>query len=725
MNQAGRPQRPRRASRHGRGRGPGPWRRRAGWAVLALVVLVSGVAGYVLWTLRDLPDPGQQPVLAHSIVVYDRKGRQIEQRNASGHFYQPLRLQDMGRWNIYATLAAEDREFYHHGPIDFPATARAAFQDLVHHSYEQGGSTITQQLVKIDLLTSQKSIFRKMQEAVLATALEQRYSKDQILEMYLNRVYYGHNAYGLGAATRVYFGAGTQAKDLTPAEAALLAGLINGPSYYDPQLHFDRAKERQLYVLDGMVKMGVLTRAQAEEAAREDVRSELKFDQSLQRSLAPHFVQWVIEQLDARFGPGAEQQGYAVYTTLDLDLQSAAQQAVTTGVRRLARLGVNNGDLLAADPRTGAILAWVGSADYFDDNIAGQVDVVLSPRQPGSSFKPYVYEAALRDHRITLATTLHDRPTDFGGYRPLDYDNRYLGDMSARRALLLSRNVPAVEVAQMEGIQNVIDLAHQLGIRSRLNPVLSTGIGASEVTMLEHLQGYQTFADQGTLMPLMAITEVLDANGEVVYKQQPGTQPGISHPLTPAQAYLITDVLKDYPSYWHLGWNRQMAGKSGTSGGTQIGVHPDAWMMAYNPDIVVGAWAGNTAPPERGGGHPVAAFGVDVGSNILAQFINSLPDSMRDWYRQPDGIVTGAGCPGSPWGREIFLAGTQGGVGCPTPSATPSPAATPSVTPQPTISPSGPAPSSPQPTPSPLPLPTLPLPSPSPAPAAVSGDGRM
>jgi penicillin-binding protein 2D len=653
----------------------------------------------VLWTLKDLPDPGQAAASHRSIILYDRKGREIQQISAEGAYHHDVPLSQMGKLGPAATLAAEDRNFYKHGAIDYQATARAAFEDVTRRQYAQGGSTITQQLVKIQVLNPQKSVFRKMQEGLLATVLEQRYTKDQILEMYLNRVFYGHNAYGLGAASQIYFGAGKQPKDLTAAQSAFLAGLVNGPSYYDPQLHFDRAKARQLYVLDGMVKTGALTPEQAQQAAQEDIKAALKFDQSLLKSRAPHFVQYVLAQLEKTLGPDTVQHGgFSVYTTLDLDVQELAQKSVTDGVAHLKGRGVNNGDLLAAKPDTGEVLAWVGSADFYNDRIAGQVDVIQAPRQPGSSFKPYVFEAALKDHKITLASTLHDRPTDFGnGFRPPDFDNRFMGDISARRSLLLSRNVPAVETAQIEGMDRVVDLAHAMGIKSKLKPFLSTSIGASEVTMLEHLQGYQTFANQGTQVPLISITRITDSQGYSLYALQPGKQSNVTTPISPAEAYLVTDTLKDYSQQWSLGWRRTMAGKSGTTGGNTTGVHNDAWMMAYNPNIVVGAWGGNTAPD--GGGGTISAFGTEVGQQILAPFINGLPSNMRDWYRQPAGIVNGSGCRADrpSGGREIFLAGTEQGVNCaaastPTPSSTPTPTAAPvakptAVAPAPSIIP--------------------------------------
>ena len=688
-------------------------RTRGGFVALFLILLLSGVFVYVLWTLRDLPDPGKQDVLANTVTVYDRSGQVIEQRNAQGQFHDVVALKDMGKYGPAATLAAEDRDFYHHGAIDPGSTLRAAWVDATSGGYAQGGSTISQQLIKIQLLTPQKSIFRKLQEAILATALERRYTKDQILNMYLNRVYYGHNAYGLGAATKTYFGNDKAPKDLTVAQAAFLAALIQAPNYYDPQVHYDRAKARQAYVLKGMVTRGDITQAVADQAAQENVQAALKFDTATRQSRAPHFVNYVLSKLEQQYGAAAVQQGgFAVYTTLDLNLQDQADKAVKLGVADLKGGGVNNGMLLAARPDTGEILAWVGSADYYNDQIGGQYDVILSPRQPGSSFKPYDYAAALKDHKITLATIVHDKQTDFGGgYKPLDFDNRFMGDMSARKALVLSRNVPAVEVAKNEGIDSVNNLARSMGIRTDLQPVLSTAIGGSEVTMFDHLQGYEVFANQGKKVPLMAITKIVDTHGNTLFEQQPGKQDGQTSVLSPAEAYLITDVLKDYQKQWNLGWNKQMASKSGTTGGSQTGVHKDAWMMAYNSKIVVGAWGGNTQTGAGGGS--ISTFGTEVGQTMLASFINGLPQQYNGMPARPDGIVDGKGCPGQDdASKEIFLTGTEKQSGCtpasPSPSPSPSPSDTPA--PQPTIAPVTPLPTAlptilptPQPTPTPRP----------------------
>jgi membrane peptidoglycan carboxypeptidase len=671
---------------------------------IGIAALLVIFAGYVLWTLRDLPDPGKQDVLANTITVYDRKGREIEQRNPQGQYHKVLTISQMGNYGPKATLAAEDRNFYHEGAINWASTFRAAWVDLTHGSAQQGGSTITQQLIKIQLLTPQRSIFRKIQEAVLATALEARYSKDQVLEMYLNRVYYGHNAYGLGAASQTYFN--KEAKDLTPAQAAFLAGLIQAPVAYDPQTHFDLARQRQVYVLHGMVAIGALSSAEEQKAEAEDIKSEITYTSAARQSKAPHFVDYVIGRLEKDYGSAAVQQGgFSINTSLDLDLQKLAVDAVTQGVKDLSRDDVNNADFLAVKPDTGEVLAWVGSADYYNDKIGGQYDVVLSPRQPGSSFKPYVYEAAFKDRKLAPGSVVDDTPQTFeGNYQPKDFDGRFMGKMTARKALVLSRNVPAVQTGVKEGMANVDNLAHAMGINTKLDTGPNTAIGGSDVTLYDHVQGFATFANQGTKMPLISILKITDSRGSVLSETKPGTQDGKQLVTTPAEAFLITDILKDYQNQWHLGWNKQMYAKTGTTGATSNQTR-DAWILAYNAKIAAGAWVGNTAA--NGGGGNINAYGELVGDTTMRYFVNGLPAEYTGTISRPSGIVDGKACDGSP---DIFLTGSEhmpcnGLEPSPSPSASPSPTPTPSNVPLPlpSIVPSILPTSTPTPKPSPSP----------------------
>ena len=623
-----------------------------GVALVALLFFAS--LGWVDWKVSSLPDPSQAYIPGRAILIYDRSGQVLAEEDPQGQYHVVLKLDEMGRYGPAATLAAEDRDFYKHGPVDPIAVARAFAVDVTTGSTAQGGSTITQQLVKVVLLGSEKTLSRKVEEVALAYQMEHRYSKRQILEMYLNRVYYGHGAYGLGSATKTYFGAKKQASELTPAQSALLAALLQAPTYYDPFLHFDRLRERQVWVLHGMVSTGSLTQAEEQRAEQENVRSELTLDLSYRANKAPHFSQWVVAELERQLGSATVHQGgLAVYTTLDSGLQALAESAVTTGVGELGHTGVNNGDLLAAKPDTGEIRAWVGSADYGNQSIGGAFDVVVSPRQPGSSFKPYVYMSALRDRKITWASCLKDSPQNFGGYTPHDFDGRSLGTISARTAILRSRNIPAVQVASMDGIQNAINLAHAMGIKSDLDPSLPTAIGASDVTLFEHLQGYQTFADQGVRVPLFGVVKVVDRNGSVLVQNKPGG--GASQVLNQSEAFLMNDTLKDYPRTWNFPWNRTMAAKTGTTD-TGNGQGRDAWIMAYNPDIVAGAWVGQTGPDGKGG--TISAYGELVADTVMAHFVNGLPATMRDWYNQrPAGVVSKGG--------YDYFSGTENTPACP------------------------------------------------------------
>jgi penicillin-binding protein 1A len=681
------------------------WAQKA-WIAAAVGILLVATTGYVLWAIRDLPDPTQSVLAAGDVMILDRNGKLIEDWSPAGHYHISLTLQQMGTYAPKAVLAAEDRNFYRHGAVDPVSTARAAWVDITSRGLNEGGSTITQQLVKIQLLTPQKSITRKVQEVVLAVALERRYSKDQILTMYLNRVYFGHGAYGVGAAARTYFD--ESPSKLTPAQAAFLAGLIQAPTAYDPVLHYDLAHQRELYVLKGMESTKALSPDGEKKAEAEDVKSELHIQPTARQSRAPHFVDYVLTRLESMFGAAEVQQGgLIVHTTLDLGIQQNAEAAVTAGVHDLAPYNINNSALLAANPKTGDVLAWVGSASYGSQAIGGQFDVVLAERQPGSSFKPYVYEAALRDHKITWSTILHDTPTNFNGYMPADFDNRGMGDITARTAMLYSRNIPAVEVGQKEGIDNVIQLAHAMGIKSKLAPYLSTAIGGSDVTLYEHVQGYATFANQGSRVGLHVIDEVDDAGHQAIFKYHSS---GANQVLTPAEAYLMSDVLKDYQYQWNFGWNRQMASKTGTSDNGHGGI-PDSWIMAYNPDIVAGVWVGNTAP--NGGGGLITAYGENVGSTIMRRFVNALPAGMRDWYRQPPGIVVG--CSGDT--QDPFLQDTCNQQTPASPTATPSASPSASPTGVPSVSPSALPTPSPPPSPAPSPPPS---PAPSPAPSAAA-----
>src|SRR5256885_4567976 len=480
------------------------WMTVAGIVFGLILLLVLGTFAYAYATL---PDPSRLDLAAGDVKIVDRNLNPIEVRNAQGVRVIPKELTDISRNLQSATSAVEAKRFCEPHGVDWGRVVKAGIIDVIARRPQQGASTITEQLAKIAILQSpKKTIGRKLREAMLATALESKYTKKEILELYLNSIYYGHHATGIEAASEVYFG--KKAKDLTLAESAMLAGLPNGPSYFDPALHKERAVARQAVVLDAMVNNAVITSAQAEQAKREPLKFVFKENRSSQ---APHFVDFVFEQLESVYGPSAVNKGgFTVTTTLDLNLQKAAEQAVAVGQKKLGPLGADNGDFLAMDPKTGEILAMVGSADYLNNDIKGQFNVVTALRQPGSSFKPYAYEQAFKSHKLTMGNMLDDTSRHFANGQFHDFDNRDMGIITAHKALLLSRNIPALETMQTAGVDNVTQFAHAMGITTPLKNEVTTAIGSSEVRMLDHAVGYGVFATGGTRHNTASILEVKD-----------------------------------------------------------------------------------------------------------------------------------------------------------------------------------------------------------------------
>jgi membrane peptidoglycan carboxypeptidase len=685
----------------------------AGIALGLILVLVLGTFAYAYATL---PDPSRLDLAGGDVRIVDRNNppNLIEQRNAQGVRVIPVELKEISSNLRNATIAVEDKHFYQHHGVDWGRVIKAGIIDVIARKPQQGASTITEQLAKIAILQSpKKTILRKLREAMVATALESKYSKDDILKLYLNSIYYGHHATGVEAAAEVYFG--KHAKDLTLGEAALLAGLPNGPSYFDPALHKDRALARQAIVLDAMVNSDMITSAQAEQAKNEPLKLVFKENRSSQ---APHFVDYVFEQLESTYGPSAVNKGgFSVRTTLDLNLQKAAEQAVAVGQQRLGRLGADNGDFLAMDPKTGEILAMVGSADFLNNDIKGQFNVVTAVRQPGSSFKPYAYEQAFKSHKLTMGNMLDDTSRHFANGAFHDFDFRDMGMITAHKALLLSRNIPALETMQAAGVDNVVNFAHDMGITTPLKSEVTTAIGSSEVRMLDHAVGYGVFANGGTRHDPVSVLEVKDKDGNTLDK--PNSSGG-KQVISAQEAYLITYILKDYSSQWNLGWNKPFAGKSGTTNN-----YRDAWMMAYAPNLVIGAWVGHTGP---GNQDMNGVYGSMVGSSVLKDFINNGLTQAHfnvETFKRPDGLIDGPPCANnanvapssspsaSPSGgsstsseKELYLPGTECKA-APTPSATPSPSPSDLLSPIPSIIPSGILPSpSPSPTPAPTPTPT-------------------
>ncbi|MBX4205028.1 MAG: PBP1A family penicillin-binding protein, partial [Candidatus Doudnabacteria bacterium] len=538
-----------------------------------------------------------------------------------------------------ATISIEDKNFYRNPGVDWRGIIRSIYVDITSGSKSQGGSTITQQFVRNAILTRQKSLVRKVKEAVLAIEIDQKFSKDDILKLYLNEIPYGQNAYGIQAASLTYFG--KQAKDIDLAQAAYLASLPQAPSLYNPNgPNRDRLDARHEAVLTAMYEQGYISKEQMEQAKAEVV----VFSKIKDFIQAPHFVTYIEQQLAERYGQKTlEEGGLSVITTLDWTMQTAAEQAVKDGVARNTKSNkANNAGLVAMDPKTGQILAMVGSADYFNDEINGQVNVTLRPLQPGSSFKPYVYATAFKQG-MSPATMLVDVKTSFGtyggkDYAPSNYDGQNHGIVNIRKALAGSLNIPAVKTLALVGVQNAIDTAKDMGITSDINSDkcgLSLVLGGCEITLLDHTGAFGVFANMGTKHNTSDILKVLDSQGKTLeeWHEDTGTEA-----LDPQVAYEIISIMTDNnartfvfgPNSPLILPDRIVAAKTGTTQAWK-----DGWTMGYTPSLVAGVWTGNTnGSPMRAG-----ADGVITAGPIWHQFmLNALKGTPAENFQEPPGI---------------------------------------------------------------------------------------
>lgn len=503
---------------------------------------------------------------------------------------------------VQATIAAEDRHFCEHSGFDVKGFFRALLQNLMGNRV--GGSTLTQQLVKNAILSNEKTITRKVKELVLSLELERRYTKDEILQIYFNEIPYGSTYYGLEAAAQNYFG--VSAHELTLAQTATLAALPKAPTTYlnDPE----RLVARRDYILGEMLELGFITQEEHDAAIQEETPVEV----SLTNIEAPHFVLYVKEQLEERYGRGAvEQGGLKVITSLDYDLQIIAEEEVRKGVdENHERYAITNGALVAIDPNTGQIVAMVGSKDYFDDEIDGQVNVTTRLRQPGSSMKPIVYAKAF-EMGYTPNTVLWDVETTFptvtGDYTPHDYDETERGPVRVRDAIQMSLNIPAVKMVYLVGVENALDFATSLGYSSFGDHSafgLSLVLGGGEVKLLEHTNAYAILANEGMRHDLVSILRVEDTEGVVLeeWKEREGKQV-IDQNVARTITHVLTDNEARTPifganSYLQLG-ERPVAAKTGTTND-----YRDGWLLGYTPSLAAGVWVGNNdnTPLNKAGG---------------------------------------------------------------------------------------------------------------------------
>ncbi len=621
-------------------------------AVFCVLLFVGVVAGIVASYSRNLPDINRmadyQP--SRSTRVYARNGMLLanlyrENRTWVTIDKVPIRVRN-------AFIATEDAHFYQHHGVDFAGIIRAALADYRHEQF-QGASTITQQLARRLFLSDEVSISRKIQEALLAMEIERYYTKDDILERYLNIIYFGSGAYGIEAAAHTYFG--TDVGHLNLAQIALLAGLPAAPSDYSPYVNLERAKDRQHHVLERMVEAGFITQARADSTELAPLHLIGERPTGLQSYRYPYFTTYVTHLIEQQFGTRVTLEGgLQVYTTLDPAMQDIAQDAVTWGIGRAKAegIGAHQGALVAIRPSTGEIVAMVGGATPF--SLTNQFNRAWqSHRQPGSSFKAYVYTAEV-DAGHPPTTIVYDTPVSYpmgDGTRwaPMDDDFRYYGAMTMRYALAQSRNVVAVKLAQDIGVDRVVEYAHRMGITAPLDPTLSLALGSSGVSPLDQAAGYATLANQGVHIPPTAIRLVRDSLGTPVLDN---TYPEQTEVVSAGVAYIMTSMLEsviEEGTGTNANIGRPAAGKTGTTSSFR-----DAWFVGYTPDLVAAVWIGNDHYERMN-----ESYGGNIPARIWARFMKAaLAKTKPHDFVLPVGEVVKARLCGS--GRaDYFLVGTD------------------------------------------------------------------
>ncbi|MBX4191268.1 MAG: PBP1A family penicillin-binding protein [Candidatus Doudnabacteria bacterium] len=616
------------------------WRRRIflGVMYLAAGFLLLGSLTFAVVSL-SLPDPNKlnSRIVAQSTKIYARDGTTLLYEVHGEAKRTLVTLADIPDYAEKATISVEDKNFYKNPGVDWRGIVRSVWVDITNRSASQGGSTITQQFVRNAILTREKTFTRKIKEAVLAIEIGQKFSKDEILQLYLNEIPYGQNAYGIEAASQTYYG--KHAKDITLAEAAYLAALPQAPTYYS--LHRDALDARHERILDLMAEQGYITNDQRDSAKKEVVA----FSKTRTAILAPHFVMNVMDKLIDKYGEKTLREGgLKVITTLDWKMQQIADQAVKDGVARNEKFNkATNAGLVAQDPRNGQILAMVGSRDYFQkDCTYCQLNVALSELQPGSSIKPYIYATAFRKG-MSPATMLVDVKTNFGTYggkeySPNNYDGNTHGIINIRKALAGSLNIPAVKTLALVGVQDAIDTAKDMGITSNINADrcgLSLVLGGCEIKLIDHVAAMSTFANMGIKQDQISVLKIEDGNGKTLeeYKDTPGQQV-----LDPQVAYQIVSIMTDNDARTFVFGaksplilsDRIVAAKTGTTNEWR-----DGWTLGFTPSLAAGVWVGNNDHTKMRAG----ADGVIVAAPIWNQFMReALKGTQPEQFTEPAGI---------------------------------------------------------------------------------------
>ena len=637
------------------------------WRFLLFILLVFFFAGsffalgLVAVAVKDMPAWDEEKLYSSAAsIYYDQNGEVIARVGEENR--DPVPLKDIPLQVQQAFIAIEDTRFYQHHGVDLRGILRAAWSNVRGGNIEQGGSTITQQLVKLSFLTPERTLKRKIQEAILALVVERRYSKQEILQMYLNKIYFGNGAYGIQSAAQTYFG--KNVKDLTLSESAFLAGVVKAPSYYSAE---EQATERRNVVLDAMVKQGFITPEQAAAAKKEPLK--FKKGNTGTHYSYPYFVDYVTEQLIGRYGEDMVYKGgLRVYTTLDKNIQEALEKAFAddknfpASVRDARGTLQPEGAAVFLDPQTGYIRAIIGGREHTSQLQLNRA--ADAPRQPGSAFKPIIaYGPAIELKGMAPASVIDDIPVTYGSYSPRNYDGTYRGLITMRNALVNSVNVPAVRtLMESVGISGAVTFARALGFSldpARHGPSMALGGLYEGVTALQMASAYAAFANGGIYLPPTAILKVETIDGKVLEEHQ--LKP--VQAMKPTTAYLITSMLQDVIAYGtgtNARLDRPAAGKTGTS---DQGM--DLWFAGYTPDLVGVVWIGydqpRSMPYEFGGRYPAIIW-----RQVMSQALKNVPAHA---FQRPLGIVSatvdnksgllpGPNTPPEDMVTDLFAAGT-------------------------------------------------------------------
>lgn len=628
------------------------WALRAGAAALVVITAVIGIYFYV--RAQALPIS----TISQTSQMLDIQGNVIDTFHA-GENRRSVTLEDISHHVIDATLAIEDRRFYDHAGFDLKGMARAVVVNVQSMSARQGASTLTQQLARNLYLTHERTWQRKLKEAIYTAQLEMKYSKDEILGMYLNQIYYGHGSYGIEAAAMMYFD--KHASELSLAESAMLAGIPKGPKYYSPYLNMKNAKDRQYVILEAMKEGGSITKEQAETAYAELLAFQ-PLGSEQQEGFAPYFRDYIRYLAVKEYGINESllnEGGITIYTTLDQEAQAAAEESIK---KVMPESSEEQAALVAIDPRSGYIKAMVGGRDYKTNQYNR---VFASTRQPGSSFKPFLYLTALKSGFMTPVTRFKSEPTVFSydegrkTYEPHNYGDKYIDDyIDMRTAISGSDNIYAVNTIMTVGADKVIETARKLGVKSPMSPVPSLALGTFPVSPFEMVSAYGAFANGGVRVEPVAILRIEDRKGNVLYEAKPQEK----QVITPAEAYVMTSLLESVFDEGGTAYRvsatikRPVAGKTGTTA-------TDAWLVGYTPELAAAVWVGYdkdrmlTVAEARRAAPIFAGFIEGTLSTVPPKYF-PMPEGVVNAFIDPaSGKLAAATCESRR--LETFLAGTE------------------------------------------------------------------